>query len=116
MRLAEKSYSSVIAKQSFGRIVDEAQHTPITITKHNRDIAVIISAEKIHKLSRSLLSNFFQEQVEQGKMTFFEALDRQNEVEAKAAYAIEQHQRNETKLADDAFFDGIREQAIARGL
>ncbi len=114
MNVAEKKYSSVEAKQSFGRLVDEAQHSPVTITKHNRDIAVIVSAEKIKRLSQSILSDYFKELVNNGSMTFFEALDRQTEIENKASYALEQHSRGETKLADDAFFNNIKKQALGR--
>ncbi len=115
MRLAEKSYSSVEAKQRFGRLVDEAQHNPVSITKHNRDIAVIVSAEKLKHLSKAVLSDYFKAQVDNDSMTFFEALDRQTEIENKAAYAVEQHKFGATKLADDAFFEGIKEQALTRG-
>lgn len=114
MRLSNKSYSAVTAKQSFGRIVDEAQHSPITITKHSRDVAVIISAEKLKRLSQSVLSDYFREAVENGDMTFFEALDRQSEIEKKVTHALEQHECGQTKVADDNFFNAIKEKALAR--
>ncbi len=114
MYVTERKYSAVEAKQSFGQVIDAAQHSPVTITKHNRDIAVIVSAEKIRNLSQFILSDYFRELVNDGSMTFFEALDRQTEIENKASYALDQHKRGETKPADDTFFDNIKKQALER--
>jgi prevent-host-death family protein len=45
--------SATHAKQNFAAMIDAAQREPVRIQRHERDVAVLISAaeyEKIHKL------------------------------------------------------------------
>ena len=42
--------SSNAAKQSFGRVLDEAQREPVMIQKHNRSAAVILSIAEYERL------------------------------------------------------------------
>ena len=53
-----RSISSVQAKQKFGELIDHAQHGPVTINKHGRGVAVMVSAqeyEQIEQLKREAL-------------------------------------------------------------
>lgn len=45
-----KTISSNAAKQSFGRILDEAQREPVMIQKHKRSTAVILSIAEYERL------------------------------------------------------------------
>lgn len=114
MRISDKTYSSADAKQSFGQMIDDAQHNPITITKHNRDIAVVISAEKLKALGRFVLNQHFLDLVESNELTVFEAIERQTTLETNIQQALAEHQRGESKIADEAFFDGIKQQAMTK--
>ena len=38
------------AKEKFGVLVDTARREPVTITKHNRPVAVVISSERYAEL------------------------------------------------------------------
>ena len=45
--------SATEAKQRFAALLDAAQHGPVRIQRHDRDVAVLVSAEdykRIHKL------------------------------------------------------------------
>lgn len=42
--------SSNAAKQSFGRVLDDAQREPVMIQKHNRAAAVILSIAEYERL------------------------------------------------------------------
>ncbi|MGD0736618.1 MAG: type II toxin-antitoxin system Phd/YefM family antitoxin [Terracidiphilus sp.] len=45
--------SATHAKQNFAAVLDQAQREPVRIQRHERDVAVLVSAEeweKIHKL------------------------------------------------------------------
>lgn len=51
--------SSNAAKQSFGRVLDDAQREPVMIQKHNRSAAVILSIAEYERL-RGLNSAEFE--------------------------------------------------------
>lgn len=44
------SVSATHAKQNFAALLDAAQREPVRIRRHNRDIAVILSAEEYKRL------------------------------------------------------------------
>lgn len=44
--MTRNSVSATDAKQQFGKLIDDAQRGPVTITSHNRAIAVVVSAEE----------------------------------------------------------------------
>jgi prevent-host-death family protein len=48
-----RTVSATEAKQKFAEIIDTAQREPVRIRRHNRDLAVVISAEEYERLNRS---------------------------------------------------------------
>lgn len=42
--------SSNLAKQTFGRVLEAAQHEPVLITKHNYPTAVVLSTSEYDRL------------------------------------------------------------------
>jgi antitoxin Phd len=44
--MTQTTFTAKEAKNNFGRLLDEARISPVTIKKNNRDFAVVISAEK----------------------------------------------------------------------
>ena len=45
-----KSLSAREAKNAFGRLLDDAQSTPITIEKHGRPVAIVLSIQEYCRL------------------------------------------------------------------
>jgi prevent-host-death family protein len=56
--------SATHAKQNFAAILDQAQREPVRIRRHDRDVAVLVSAEeyeRIHQLRVKELLRFTEE-------------------------------------------------------
>jgi len=56
--------SATRAKQNFAALIDTAQREPVRIQRHERDVAVLVSAEeweKIHKMRVAELLRFTEE-------------------------------------------------------
>jgi prevent-host-death family protein len=59
-----QTVSATHAKQNFAAILDQSQREPVRIQRHDRDVAVLISAEeyeKIHQLRVEELLRFTEE-------------------------------------------------------
>ena len=50
--------SATHAKQNFAAIVDQAQREPVRIQRHERDVAVLVSAEEYQRLHRDRWAEF----------------------------------------------------------
>jgi prevent-host-death family protein len=50
--------SATHAKQNFAAILDQAQREPVHIRRHDRDVAVVISAEEYRRLRRESWAEF----------------------------------------------------------
>ncbi len=44
------------AKQNFGRLIDTAQREPVTIEKHGRPVAVVMSTHEYHEIEAMKLA------------------------------------------------------------
>ena len=53
-----KTVSATEAKQNFAEIIDTAQREPVRIRRHNRDLAVVISAEEYARLNKNRWAEF----------------------------------------------------------
>ncbi len=47
--MTQTTFTAKEAKNNFGRLLDEARISPVTIKKNNRDFAVLISVEEFKK-------------------------------------------------------------------
>jgi prevent-host-death family protein len=59
-----QTVSATHAKQNFAAILDQSQREPVRIQRHDRDVAVLISAEeyeKIHQLRVKEVLRFTEE-------------------------------------------------------
>lgn len=52
-----RKVAAVEAKNRFGELLDTAQREPVTIEKHGRPVAVIVSAEEYMELQSCKLAN-----------------------------------------------------------
>lgn len=50
--------SATEAKQNFAEIIDTAQREPVRIRRHNRDLAVVMSAEEYDRVVRDRWKEF----------------------------------------------------------
>lgn len=50
--------SATHAKQNFAAILDAAQREPVYIRRHDRDVAVVVSAEEFKRLARDRWQEF----------------------------------------------------------
>jgi len=50
--------SATHAKQNFAAILDAAQRGPVRIQRHERDVAVLVSAEEYQRLNRDRWKEF----------------------------------------------------------
>jgi prevent-host-death family protein len=52
-----KKIAALEAKNRFGELLDTAQREPVTIEKHGRAVAVIVSAEEYREIEALKLAN-----------------------------------------------------------
>lgn len=70
-----RTVSATQAKQNFAEIIDTAQREPVRIRRHNRDLAVLISAEEYERIQKgrwaevNRLSALVAEQVKANGLT-----------------------------------------------
>ena len=53
-----RTISATDAKQKFAALLDAAQHEPVRIQRHDRDVAVLISAEEYKRLNGNQWAEF----------------------------------------------------------
>lgn len=111
--LLMEKVSSATLKKDFGRVMDEVQHSPITITRHGRDIATIFSHRKIEEAAKQLLGEYPLELVESGELNIFEALIFQNKILEGVAEAEKQVKNGKYHEATDEYFENIKKRALA---
>jgi prevent-host-death family protein len=53
-----QTVSATHAKQNFAALLDQSQREPVRIQRHERDIAVLVSAEEYNQLHRNRWAEF----------------------------------------------------------
>jgi prevent-host-death family protein len=53
-----QTVSATHAKQNFAALLDQSQREPVRIQRHERDIAVLVSAEEYSQLHRNRWAEF----------------------------------------------------------
>jgi prevent-host-death family protein len=53
-----RTVSATEAKQNFAELIDSAQREPVRIRRHNRDLAVVLSAEEYDRLHKDRWAEF----------------------------------------------------------
>ncbi len=89
-------------KKDFGRVMEEVQHANITITRHGRDIATMISQKKLNEL-KLLLAEYPLSLVESGEMDVLEALIFQNRILTDVEKAREDYKDGKCKTFEETF-------------
>lgn len=113
MELTMERVTSAEMKKDFGRVMDEVQHTPVTVTRHGRDIATIFSNRKIEEVAKQLLGEYPLKLVETGEMDILEALVFQNRILADVEEAEKEYENGQYYEANDEYFESFKKRALA---
>lgn len=109
-----KTMTAVEAKNAFGQLLEAAHREPVAVTKNNREIAAMFSMEDIRALAEAFLAEPLKADVETGRLNVVEAIMAQislnKRLEANRAAISE----GRGMVADEAYFQRLRDRAMAR--
>ena len=105
-----KTMSALEAKNAFGRFLDAAQREPVTLTKNRRRVAALFSMEDVSAMAQAYLSEPLREQVVAGEIGVTNALIRQARMNESVSQSRREVAEDKTRVMDDSYFDGLREQ------
>lgn len=114
MEFIMEKVTSADMKKDFGRVMEEVQHTPVTVTRHGRDVATIFSQRRLQEASKKLLGEYFLEKVESGEMDIFEALEQEAIIMNDVEIAREDLAAGRAIEATDSYFDSIQKRVLAK--
>jgi prevent-host-death family protein len=78
-----KTVAAKDAKNRFGELIDTAQREPVTIEKHGRAVAVVMSMEEYNQLKLEQLRTAVREGLESGPSVAFNKDEFLREMKAK---------------------------------
>ena len=109
-----RTMTAVEAKNSFGQLLEAAGREPVALTKNNREIAAMFSMEDLKALGEHFLAEPIRQDVEQGRMSLLEALMAQVNLNKRLEANRKAISEGRGVVADDAYFDRLRQRALAR--
>jgi prevent-host-death family protein len=109
-----KTVTAVEAKNSFGRLLEAAHREPVLVTKNNREVAAMLSMEDLRALAETFLADPLKAEVAEGKRAVLDALMAQIEINRRIEVGRKAIAEGRGIVADDAYFDGLRERALSR--
>ena len=109
-----KTMTAVEAKNAFGQLLDAAHREPVAVTKNNREIAAMFSMEDIQSLADAFLAEPVRADVAAGKLNVIEALMAQIELNKRLDANRAGIAEGRGVVADDAYFERLRDRALAR--
>jgi prevent-host-death family protein len=109
-----KTVTAVEAKNSFGRLLEAAHREPVLVTKNNREVAAMLSMEDLRALAETFLADPLKAEVAEGKRAVLDALMAQIEINRRIEVGRKAIAEGRGTVADDAYFDGLRERALSR--
>lgn len=96
------------AKNGFGQFLDAAQRAPVTVTKNGREVGAMFSRADLEAMGEAYLCEPLKEAVAAG-LALSDALMRQVAMNRQWDEAEEDVAAGRVHLADEAFFEGLRE-------
>ncbi len=114
MEILMEKVSSAEMKQDFGRIMDEVQHTPMTVTRHGRDIATIFSQRRLQEAGKNLLGEYFLAKVESGEMDILEALEQEALIMADVKKVREEFEAGKCIEITDDYFENLKKRVFEK--
>lgn len=109
-----KTMTAVEAKNAFGRFLDAAHREPVAVTKNNREIAAMFSMDDIHALANAFLAEPLKADVEAGRLNVIEAVMAQIDLNKRLEVSRQAISEGRGFVADDEYFNRLRERAMAR--
>lgn len=109
-----RTMTAVEAKNGFGRLLEAAHREPVAVTKNNREIAAMFSIEDIRALAQAFLAEPLKADVEEGRINVVEAIMTQIELNKRLEASRVAIAQGRGVVADDAYFDRLRDRAAAR--
>ena len=108
------SMTAVEAKNAFGKFLDAAQREPVTVTKNRREVAAMFSMEDIAEMANSFLAEPIKADVESGRLNVIDALMMQVKINQRLDASRRDIAKEKGIVADDAYFDNLRDRLKAR--
>ncbi len=102
------TYTSLNAKNQFGKLLDDAQQSLVSITKHNRPVGVLLSVSRMNKIADNLLSEPLKKSVKRGDISILEAIDEQTEMDSKINSILQDVDAGNYSEPDEDFYQRIR--------
>lgn len=109
-----KTMTAVEAKNAFGQFLEAAHREPVAVTKNNREIAAMFSIEDVRALANSFLSGPIKEEVEANRLNVIEAIMAQIGLNKRLEANRNAIAEGRGVVADDAYFQNLRNRAQAR--
>lgn len=97
------------AKNNFGQFLDAVQRGPVTVTKNGREVGAMFSKADLEVMGAANLCEPLKEAVAKGEVALGEALLRQVEIDRRLDLAEADMAAGRSYLADDAYFERLRE-------
>ena len=96
------------AKNNFGKFLDAVQRAPVTVTKNGREVGAMFSTADLEAMAARLFPPL-KEAVDRGEVSIGKALLKQVEVVRRLEEGEADIAAGRTHLADDAYFERLRE-------
>lgn len=97
------------AKNGFGQFLDAAQREPVTVTKNGRPVGAMFSQPDLEAMAAAYLSGPVLDDLKAGEIGLSTALLRQAALNRRITEAEADIVAGRVHVADEAFFEGIRE-------
>jgi prevent-host-death family protein len=109
-----KTVTAVEAKNSFGRLLEAAHREPVLVTKNNREVAAMLSMEDLRALADTFLADPLKADVAEGRRALLDAVMAQIDINRRIEAGRKAIVEGRGTVADDAYFQGLRDRALAR--
>ena len=109
-----RTMTAVEAKNAFGQFLEATHREPVAVTKNNREIAALFSMEDLRSLAATFLASPLKAEVETGRMTVVEAIMAQVQINKRLDASRAAIAEGKGIVADEQYFDGLRDRARAR--
>lgn len=109
-----RTMTAAQAKNAFGQFLEATYREPVTVTKNNREVAALFSMEDLRFLAETFLANPLKAEVEAGTKTVVEAIMAQGQINKRLDYSRAAICEGKGIVADEAYFDDLRDRARAR--
>ena len=109
-----KTITALEAKNVFGKFLEAAQREPVAVTKNGREVAAMFSINDLTEMADSFLAEPIKANVKEGHMNIVDALMMQTRINKRLDASRRDIAEGKGIVADEAYFNSLRERAKAR--